>query len=146
MTSTAELRQGGRYHRLAVLSLVTIPLLGFVAAVAVSWRLALLRPVDLVLLAFFYLVTGLGITGGYHRLFCHRAFRTSSPLRVAFAIAGSMAAEGPLIRWVAGHRRHHHRSDREGDPHSPHQHGDGVRGLLRGLWHAQLGWFLESSQ
>ncbi|MEE8278913.1 MAG: acyl-CoA desaturase [Thermoanaerobaculia bacterium] len=143
MKSAPAPPQGERYHRLAVLGLVTIPLLGFVAAVAVSWRLALLRPVDLVLLAFFYLVTGLGITGGYHRLFCHRSFRTSSPLRAALAIAGSMAAEGPLIRWVAGHRLHHNHSDREGDPHSPHHHGDGVRGLLRGLWHAQLGWFLK---
>ena len=54
-----------------------------------------------------------------------------------------MAVEGSLFHWVALHRRHHQHSDRPGDPHSPHLHGEGIRGLLRGLWHAHLGWIFQ---
>ena len=142
-TKTAAPRLGERQHRLAVLVFVVGPLLGFVAAVAVSWRIGLLRPVDVALFVVFYLISGLGITGGYHRLFCHCSFRTSQTLRAALAIAGSMAAEGPIVRWVAGHRKHHIYSDAEGDPHSPHHHGEGVQGLLAGLWHAHVGWLMK---
>ena len=84
-----------------------------------------------------YLLTGVGITVGFHRLFTHRSFQTSRPVRYAFAVLGQMAVEGPVVAWVADHRKHHQFSDREGDPHSPHAgYGDGVRESIRGLWHA----------
>jgi stearoyl-CoA desaturase (delta-9 desaturase) len=88
-----------------------------------------------------YVLTGLGITVGFHRLLTHRAFKTTKGVRAVLAILGSVAIEGPVISWVADHRKHHAFSDRPGDPHSPHvDHGHGLRGALRGLAHAHVGW------
>ena len=101
---------------------------------ALHWR-------DLAILAAVYVLTGLGITVGFHRLFTHRSFKTSRVLRGIFAALGSAAIEGPVISWVADHRKHHTFSDEQGDPHSPHVgHGGGWRGTMRGLFHAHMGW------
>ena len=89
-----------------------------------------------------YLVSALGITIGYHRLLTHRAFQTYKPVEYALAAAGSMAVQGPVIDWVADHRKHHAHTDEEGDPHSPHVgHGSG----LAGLWHAHVGWLFDAN-
>ena len=99
---------------------------------------------DLLVLAITYTLTGLGITVGYHRLFTHRSFKTSRTVRATLAVLGSMAVEGPLIEWVATHRKHHSFSDQPGDPHSPHvDHAPGWRGALHGLGHAQVGWMFR---
>jgi stearoyl-CoA desaturase (delta-9 desaturase) len=101
---------------------------------ALHWR-------DLAILAVIYVLTGLGITVGFHRLLTHRSFKTSPVLRGILAALGSAAIEGPVISWVADHRKHHTFSDEQGDPHSPHVgHGGGWRGTLRGLFHAHMGW------
>jgi stearoyl-CoA desaturase (Delta-9 desaturase) len=101
---------------------------------ALHWR-------DLAIFGAVYVVTGLGVTVGFHRLFTHRSFKTSRALRGIFAALGSAAIEGPVISWVADHRKHHTFSDEQGDPHSPHVgHGGGWRGTLRGLFHAHMGW------
>jgi stearoyl-CoA desaturase (delta-9 desaturase) len=125
----------------ALTGLITVgPML---ALLLVGWQLwdGLLRGSDLIVLVVLYLLTGLGITVGFHRLFTHRSFKTSPVLRGVFAVLGSAAIEGPVISWVADHRKHHAFSDQAGDPHSPHvDHGGGVRGALRGLAHAHLGW------
>jgi stearoyl-CoA desaturase (Delta-9 desaturase) len=92
----------------------------------------------------FYVVTGFGVTVGYHRLFAHRSFRAHRWLKVALAGAGSMAVEGSPISWVANHRRHHRFSDRPGDPHSPHLHGNELFGQLRGFAHAHVGWLFAA--
>jgi stearoyl-CoA desaturase (delta-9 desaturase) len=120
-----------------------------IAALGVAgWQLwnELLHPSDLVVLAVMYLATTLGVTVGFHRLLTHRSFETTRPVRAVLAILGSAAIEGPVISWVADHRKHHTFSDEEGDPHSPHGHGEGVRGVLRGLWHAHLGWLFLHDQ
>jgi stearoyl-CoA desaturase (Delta-9 desaturase) len=114
-----------------------------VALVFVGWQLwdGLLHGSDLIVFALMYVLTGLGVTVGLHRLFTHRSFKTSPVVRFVFAVLGSAAIEGPVISWVADHRKHHAFSDREGDPHSPHvDHGTGVKGILRGLGHAHVGW------
>jgi stearoyl-CoA desaturase (delta-9 desaturase) len=98
---------------------------------------------DLVVLFLVYSLCGLGVTVGFHRLFTHRSFKTGKMLRFLFGALGSAAIEGPLIEWVANHRKHHQFSDEAGDPHSPHGHGSGLRGALRGLTHAHLGWILR---
>jgi stearoyl-CoA desaturase (delta-9 desaturase) len=99
---------------------------------------------DLVVLAITYTLSGLGVTVGFHRLFTHRSFKTSRPVRALLAVLGSMAVEGPVIEWVATHRKHHRFSDHDGDPHSPHvDHAPGWRGALRGLGHAHLGWMFR---
>ncbi len=115
----------------------------------VGWQLwdGLLHPSDLAVFAIMYLLTGLGITVGFHRLFTHRSFKTSPAVRGVFAVLGSAAIEGPVISWVSDHRKHHAFSDREGDPHSPHvDHGVGWRGALRGLAHAHVGWLFIHTQ
>jgi stearoyl-CoA desaturase (delta-9 desaturase) len=121
--------------RIATGLVTVLPFLGLGVVCWQAWG-GFLRWSDLVVFAIVYALTGLGITVGFHRHFTHRAFKTSRPLRAALAIAGSAAIEGPVISWVADHRKHHAFSDKEGDPHSPHGHG----GVLRGLFHAHLGW------
>jgi stearoyl-CoA desaturase (delta-9 desaturase) len=109
----------------------------------VAWQLwdSLLGWNDIFVFLVLYVLSGLGVTVGFHRLFTHRAFKTRRSVRVVLAILGSAAIEGPVIAWVADHRKHHAFSDRVGDPHSPHvDHGTGVRGAVRGLWHAHVGW------
>lgn len=130
--------------RLVNFAAVLIPLAGLAAAVGMLWG-APFSWLYLALLGVMYTLTALGVTVGYHRLFTHRSFRTPGWVAIGLGVMGSMAAEGPLLLWVANHRRHHRHSDRVGDPHSPHTHGgDGVMGTLRGLWHAHMGWLLDS--
>ena len=126
--------------RLATGTVTVAPFLALVYAVWHSWQ-GLLRWSDVVIFVVAYVLTGLGVTVGFHRLFTHRAFKTGKPLRATLAILGSAAIEGPITAWVADHRKHHDFSDQVGDPHSPHvEHGHGFRGALRGLFHAHVGW------
>jgi stearoyl-CoA desaturase (Delta-9 desaturase) len=105
-----------------------------------TWSEAL-RLSDLIVFAIAYLLTGLGVTVGFHRLFTHRSFATHPWLRGVFAALGSAAIEGPVISWAADHRKHHACSDKPGDPHSPHVgHGGGLIGALKGFAHAHVGW------
>jgi stearoyl-CoA desaturase (Delta-9 desaturase) len=129
-------------EQFALYSFVVVPFLAFLAAVPVAWGWGL-SWTDVILFVVFYYLSGLGITVGYHRLFTHKSFRAVRPLRIALAVAGSMAAEGPLIRWVADHRRHHAFSDRDGDPHSPWRFGTSTRALAKGFWFAHLGWMFD---
>jgi stearoyl-CoA desaturase (Delta-9 desaturase) len=129
-----------------VLIVTIIPFLGFLTAVWQLWGTGL-TATDAGIMAFFYLFTGFGVTVGFHRLFTHQSFVTKTWVRNVLAIAGSMAIQGPVIRWVADHRRHHAFSDQPGDPHSPHlEDGPGVKGVLKGLWHAHIGWFFDEEQ
>jgi stearoyl-CoA desaturase (delta-9 desaturase) len=121
----------------------TITVLPFIGLILVGWQLwdDALHWSDIVVFAIVYPICGLGITVGFHRLLTHRAFKTKPWLRFTFAAMGSMAIEGPVISWVADHRKHHAFADQPGDPHSPHvDHGHGLKGALRGLFHAHVGW------
>jgi stearoyl-CoA desaturase (delta-9 desaturase) len=119
------------------------PLAGVAIAIWQLWGSAI-SGLDLGLFLGFYVLTGLGITVGFHRLFTHRSFRAAKPVRVALAIVGSMAVEGSVIEWCATHRRHHAFADQHGDPHSPHlARAPGLRGVALGLWHAHVGWLLD---
>jgi len=121
------------------LAAVVIPFVALVIAIVLLWKKAV-GATELLLLAGMYTATLMGITVGYHRLISHRAFETMPVIRNVLAILGSMAAQGPVLHWAAIHRRHHSFADRPGDPHSPHMHGEGPKGILRGLWHAHTGW------
>jgi stearoyl-CoA desaturase (Delta-9 desaturase) len=128
--------------RFANLAVTTVPFALLGVAAWRAWGGALRWP-DLVALAVTYLLCGLGVTVGFHRLFTHRSFKTSPALRALLAALGSAAIEGPVIEWVANHRKHHRFSDKPGDPHSPHvDHAPGWRGALGGLFHAHVGWIL----
>jgi stearoyl-CoA desaturase (delta-9 desaturase) len=126
-----------RGENVALVLVIGIPFLALVAAVPVAWGWGLgWRDVTLAVLM--YAVTGHGITVGFHRHFTHGSFRANRGLKVALAVAGSMAIEGPVVRWVADHRRHHAFSDREGDPHSPWRYGETVPALVKGLFYAHM--------
>ena len=113
------------WEQVALFGFVAVPLLAVLAAVPVAWG-GWLSWTDVVLALVFYLLSGVGITVGFHRYFTHGSFKANRPLRIALAVAGSLAIEGPVVRWVADHRRHHAFSDREGDPHSPWRYGEGL--------------------
>ena len=93
-----------------------------------------------------YLISGLGITVGFHRHFTHRAFKANRGTKIALAVAGSLAIEGPVIRWVADHRKHHKYSDKDGDPHSPWRYGETIPALMKGLFYAHMGWMFDVEQ
>jgi stearoyl-CoA desaturase (delta-9 desaturase) len=125
--------------RIVLLVAVIAPFFGLIAGIISFWGWGF-RSSDLGLLLGMYLLTALGITVGFHRLFTHRSFETNRAVQFVFAVLGSMAVQGPLLEWVAFHRRHHQHSDDTEDPHSPHHQGSGVSGVVQGLWHAHLGW------
>ena len=130
-----------RAQRYTNLAAVVIPFIALIAALVLLWNKAV-GWTDLAILAGMYIVTALGVTVGFHRLLTHRAFQTHKPVQYALAAAGSMAVQGPVIDWVADHRKHHAHTDEEGDPHSPHVgHGSG----LAGLWHAHVGWLFDTN-
>lgn len=119
---------------------VAVPFVGSVAAIVLLWNRAV-DATDLAILGAMYLLTGIGVTVGFHRLLTHRAFQTYPWIERTFAVLGSLSVQGSVLDWVADHRKHHAHADAEGDPHSPHVgHGTG----LRGLWHAHTGWLLET--
>ena len=129
-----------RLERNANITAAILPFVAFLAAIVLLWNKAVSGR-DLVILGAMYFLTAAGVTVGYHRLFTHRAFDAPRPVRYLFAVLGSMAVQGPLIDWVADHRKHHAFTDTEGDPHSPHHdHGEGLKGALEGLWYAHMGW------
>ena len=131
------------FERVVRTLVVGLPLAALAGAGWLAWG-GSLHWHDLVVLALTYVLSGVGITVGFHRLFTHRSFKTSRPLRAMFAVLGSMAVEGSVIEWVATHRKHHSFSDRPGDPHSPHvDHAPGWRGALLGLLHAHVGWMFR---
>jgi stearoyl-CoA desaturase (delta-9 desaturase) len=126
-----------------------VTLVPFLLLVVAAWQVwnEALHWRDIAILAAAYAITGLGVTVGFHRLLTHRSFKTSAALRGVMAAIGSAAIEGPVISWVADHRKHHAFADEQGDPHSPHVgHGVGWRGALRGLFHAHMGWLFIHSE
>jgi stearoyl-CoA desaturase (Delta-9 desaturase) len=136
---------GRHKSTLEIVTLYTFVVVPFIALAAVvpavwGWGLSWL---DVGLTVGFYFFTLLGVTVGYHRYFTHGSFKAKRPLRLALAAVGSMAIQGPVIQWVADHRRHHAFSDREGDPHSPWRYGTDTRALLKGMFHAHLGWLFD---
>ncbi|MDQ3906165.1 MAG: acyl-CoA desaturase [Actinomycetota bacterium] len=121
---------------------VLAPMLALLVAVPIAWGWGL-NWVDVVLFVITYTVSLLGVTVGYHRYFTHGAFKAKRWLRVSLAVLGSTAMQGPLLHWVADHRRHHAFSDKEGDPHSPWLFGTSPLALAKGFWHAHMGWLFN---
>ena len=132
--------------RIATGIVTAVPVLALGLVVWQVWG-DFLRWSDVVVFAIMYMATGLGITVGFHRYFTHRSFKTSKPVRAVLAVLGSAAIEGPVISWVADHRKHHTFADQEADPHSPHvDHGVGWRSAFKGLLHAHVGWLFVHTQ
>ena len=144
-----QFRPGGmgraRFEQAILALFIAVPLAAVLAAIPVMWGWGVGWH-DLLIAFLMYGISGHGVTVGYHRYFTHKSFKARRWLRVALAVAGSLAIEGPVIRWVADHRRHHAYSDRDGDPHSPWRYGSSVRGLTKGLFHAHIGWLFDIEQ
>jgi stearoyl-CoA desaturase (delta-9 desaturase) len=132
----------GNGARLLVGIFVGVPMLALIAAVPLAWGWGLGWH-DIVIALVFYTISGLGISMGYHRYFTHGSYKAVTGMRVALAIAGSLAIEGPVLTWVADHRRHHKYSDKEGDPHSPWRFGSSWQALTKGLVWAHMGWLFD---
>ena len=129
-----------RAERTANLLGVVVPFVGVLVAIVLLWNRAV-DGTDLAIMGGMYVLSAVGVTVGFHRLLTHRAFQTYPWLERTFAVLGSLSVQGSVLDWVADHRKHHANTDREGDPHSPHVgHGSG----LSGLWHAHVGWLLET--
>jgi stearoyl-CoA desaturase (delta-9 desaturase) len=131
-------------HRVANLLVILVPIVALVVAIAYAWGWGF-GWIELALLFGMYMLTGLGVTVGYHRLFTHKSFSTGPVITTILAVLGSMSVEGSILSWASFHRCHHQHSDRDDDPHSPHGHGSGVRGILKGFWTAHVGWMLRRS-
>ncbi|GAA3721473.1 acyl-CoA desaturase [Streptomyces tremellae] len=133
-------------EQIALLLFIFVPFVALVAAVPLAWRWGGISWLDLGLMVVMYYIGCHGITIGFHRYFTHGAFKAKRPLRIVLAVMGSMAVEGPLVRWVADHRKHHRFSDAEGDPHSPWRFGETLPALMKGLWWAHIGWLFDEEQ
>src|SRR3954454_2014397 len=145
LTEKPKSRLKAHGEQVALGAFIVVPLIAVAAAIPllwghwITWR-------DVVISTIMYAITGHGITVGFHRYFTHGSFKARRPVRIALAVAGSMAIEGPVIRWVADHRRHHAFSDKAGDPHSPWRYGENFRALVKGLFHAHVGWLFDVEQ
>ncbi|RJL33277.1 acyl-CoA desaturase [Bailinhaonella thermotolerans] len=124
---------------------VGAPLVALAVAVPFAWGWGL-GWLDIAIAAFFYIVSGLGVTVGLHRYFTHGSFKANRKLKIALGVAGSLSLEMSVIDWVATHRKHHKFSDKEGDPHSPWRFGTGPKALAKGLLYAHMGWLFESER
>ena len=132
-TQAFEVEQRSGLMRYATLAVVVVPFIATIYAIWRLWNVAVYWP-DLVLFFVFYVLSGLGITIGYHRMLTHSGFESKPWLRRAFLAMGCLAFEQGPIRWSSTHLKHHAHSDKEGDPHSP----------LEGLFHAHLGWIIRT--
>jgi stearoyl-CoA desaturase (delta-9 desaturase) len=124
---------------------IVVPFLALVAAVPIAWG-GWLGWTDVLIALGMYALTGHGITVGFHRLFTHKSYKPNRAVKIFWAVAGSMAIQGPVVRWVADHRKHHKFSDRDGDPHSPWRYGTGVGALTKGFLYAHLMWLFNPEQ
>jgi stearoyl-CoA desaturase (delta-9 desaturase) len=134
-----------RKEQVALAAFIVVPFLAVAAAVPVAWG-GWLGWTDLAIMAGMYWLTGHGITVGFHRLFTHKSYKPNRAVKVFWAVAGSMAIQGPVIRWVADHRKHHKFSDRDGDPHSPWRYGTDLKALTKGFWYAHMMWLFNPEQ
>jgi stearoyl-CoA desaturase (delta-9 desaturase) len=137
--------QQSRTEKITLAVFIVVPFLAVFAAVPITWG-GWLGWSDVVIAFAMYVITGHGITVGYHRLFTHKSYKANRPVKIALAAIGSMAIQGPVVRWVADHRKHHKFSDRDGDPHSPWRYGESVPALTKGLFFAHMGWLFDTEQ
>jgi len=126
---------GWLVERALTVIVVAVPFAATVFAIVKLWQREVV-PIDIIMMIGMYILTGLGITIGFHRFATHRSFKSNRIVEFVLLALGSMAIEGDVIQWVADHWKHHKFSDRPGDPHSP----------LEGLAHSHIGWFFRGNR
>jgi stearoyl-CoA desaturase (delta-9 desaturase) len=132
-------------HKAAVLGAVVFPLLGMIAAIIMAWQYGMMNWINLTMLIGGWYLTGMGITIGFHRMLTHRSFEAKPSVYKFWTVLGSLAVEGSPIDWCMVHRKHHQFSDHEGDPHSPHLHGEGIWNSIKGFYHSHTGWMFQNN-
>jgi stearoyl-CoA desaturase (Delta-9 desaturase) len=143
-TPVGTVRSGtSRISQVVTLVAVIVPPLGIASAAGLLWGVAF-HWVDVAILVGFYVLCAFGTTIGFHRYFTHQGFKARTPVKAVLAILGCMTMQGPLIQWVTDHRKHHALSDKPGDPHTPHGHGEGALGAVKGFAHAHVGWLFTN--
>jgi stearoyl-CoA desaturase (delta-9 desaturase) len=130
------------YVKFLNMLVVALPFVGFIAATIYFWGWGL-NALHLTVFLVMVTTTSLGVTIGFHRLFTHKAFETSAPVRFILGVLGSMSVEGPVIKWTTIHRHHHQHSDEEDDAHSPYHTGHDDAGTLHGLYYSHIGWLFD---
>jgi len=117
------------------MTIVFVFLFPGIGAIGAIWTILTGRvgPQHLALFLGMFVLTGLGITVGYHRMATHRSFEAHPAVKLILLILGSMAVEGPAVGWIANHLKHHTYSDRDDDPHSPR----------KGFFHSHWGWLTD---
>lgn len=143
VTAEEPLQVNSLGMRITIGVFVVVPLLAVVVAIPVAWG-GWLSWLDVALVFLFWVITAGGITLGYHRFFTHGSFKAPRAVKIALAVAGSMALQGSLDQWVADHRKHHKYSDEVGDPHSPWRFGTSKRAVAKGLYYAHVGWLFDA--
>lgn len=118
-------------------NLITIALVHVLGAVGIWWLAAVHFSWATVALAtFWYLMCGFAITGGYHRLFAHKAYKANPLLTAIHLFFGAASVQNTALKWSADHRVHHAHSDTEKDPYS----------VTKGFWWAHIGWVLRGGR
>lgn len=128
----ADAHKANLGEKTVLLLAVVLPLVGTLYGIVRLWG-HYVTWVDLMVMGIFYVLTAAGIGIGFHRLLTHRSFDAPAPVRFFWLALGSMALQGPAVEWAATHLKHHAKSDKEGDPHSP----------LEGFWRAHLTWLFR---
>ncbi|MEQ1906269.1 MAG: fatty acid desaturase [Pirellulaceae bacterium] len=135
--------EASRGQKIAMMIAVIVPFVGFLVATIICWQYGFMGWQYLAMVIAGWSVTTLGITIGFHRLMSHKSFETYRWVKAGLMMMGSLSVEGAPLVWCAVHRRHHGHSDQDGDPHSPNLDGPGFKGLVKGLWHGQIGWLFS---
>ncbi|MBX3416516.1 MAG: fatty acid desaturase [Pirellulaceae bacterium] len=138
-----QVPEASRVQKIAMLIAVIGPFLGCIVAIAICWQYGFMGWQYLAMVIAGWALTTLGITVGFHRLLAHKSFETYRWVKATLMMLGALSVEGAPLVWCAVHRRHHGHSDQEGDPHSPNLAGHGFKGMIKGLWHGQIGWLFS---
>jgi stearoyl-CoA desaturase (delta-9 desaturase) len=120
------------YPVIALFAIITLSTIIAVPLFAVKYGFTTL---DWVMFAVLYMVSGLGITVGYHRLISHHSFECRPWVKAALLVAGGWALENSALRWCSDHIRHHARCDQEDDPYN----------AKKGFWYSHCGWIFVKS-
>jgi stearoyl-CoA desaturase (delta-9 desaturase) len=131
-----------KFQRKHALAITIVPFAGVIAAVSIAITTGI-RTSEMIILGVFFIFTTIGVEVGLHRYFSHHSFKAHPIIRYALAIGGTWSAQGPIIYWVANHRRHHQYSDRPEDVHSPYYQQQQSLSGWQGIWHAHLGWIFS---